>query len=121
MSREELLKEMKECVGNKDPIEFFSLMVDVFSNLFNELDQLKTDNTRLRIYAAFPIQWDPKVASDLLSDEIDILRRDKETYHSEIHDLKVAYAEGKIVKSYDEFCKFWVTTLGWHPFLDYKD
>lgn len=121
MNRNNLIKEMRDCIGKKDPIEFFSLMTEVFDILFNDLDQLKEDNTRLKICTALSIQWEPKVASELLAKQIDVLRKDKDTYFSEIHDLKTAYAEGKVVKSYDEFCKFWITTLGWHPFLEYKD
>jgi hypothetical protein len=118
---EKLILNLKESIGNKDPIEFFSMLVDAFDILFNKIDSLTKDNNKLRTFTALSIKWEPKIASDLLSKQIEILRQDKLTYHNEIHNLKAAYAEGKVVRSYDEFCSFWINELGWHPFLDYRD
>lgn len=120
MKREDLLKEMKESIGTKDPIVFFGKMVDVFHLLFDRLDQLEADNQRLGSYAALAIQWEPKVASDMLAQQIEVLRLDRDTYFTELSVLKKAYAENTVTQNYADFCKFWLDTLGWHPFLDYS-
>lgn len=120
LKREDLLKEMKESIGTKDPVVFFQSMIDVFNLLFDRIDSLESSNHRLQTNTALAIQWEPKVASNLLSKQIDILRQDKETYFTELSALKIAYGENKVTQSYAEFCKFWVDTLGWHPFLDYS-
>ena len=88
MDRESLLKEMKNSVGNKDPIEFFGLMVDVFTLLFDKIETLENHNEKLRVCSALAIQWEPKLASSLLSKQIDILRKDKDVYFNEISSLK---------------------------------
>ena len=119
LKREALLKEMRETIGNKDPIVFFEKMVDVFDLLFDRVDQLEAQNHRLQTYAALAIQWEPKVASDLLAKQIEILRQDKDTYFNELTALKRAYAEDRVTQNYHDFCQFWLDTLGWHPFLDY--
>lgn len=120
MKREDLLKEMKAMVGNKDPIEFFSKMVDMFSLLFDRVDQLNSDLIAVRINSALAIQWEPKLASDMLAAQVDVLREDKETYFHELSSLKKAFAEDKVTQSYSDFCNFWQETLGFHPFLNYK-
>lgn len=120
MKREELLKEMKEMVGNKEPIEFFNKMVDVFEVLFDQLDHLKQEALSLKMNSALAIQWEPKLASDLLRAQVEILREDKETYFNEISALKKAFAEDRVTQSYRDFVNFWQETLGWHPFLNYK-
>lgn len=120
MKREDLLKEMKESVGVKEPVEFFTKMVDVFGLLFDRIDQLTSDLIAVRINSGLAIQWEPKVASDLLSAQVEILRQDKETYFNEISALKKAFAEDQVTQSYQSFVKFWQEVLGWHPFLNYK-
>jgi len=119
LKREEVLKEMKEAVGTKEPVEFFAKMVDMFSLLFDKIDGLESDVHRLKTHSALAIQWEPRVAADMLAKQIEILRQDKVTYFNELSALKKAYAEGKVTQSYTEFCQFWLDTLGWHPFLDY--
>lgn len=118
MKREDVLKEMKEAVGNKEPIEFFAKMADVFGLLFDRVDQLETQLVRIKTQSALAIQWEPKVASDLLAKQVDVLRRDKDTYFNEIASLKKAFAEDRVTQNYHDFCTFWQETLGWHPFLD---
>jgi hypothetical protein len=120
MKREDLLKEMKESIGTKDPVVFFEKMVDVFNLLFDRIDQIDAANHRLQTYAALAIQWEPKVASGLLSNQIDLLRKDRDTYFNELSALKKAYAENIVTQNYPDFCRFWLDTLGWHPFLDYS-
>jgi hypothetical protein len=118
MNREDLLKQMRSAVGTKDPLEFFSGLVDVFTLLFDRIDHLEKDLTRVKTQSSLAIQWEPKVASDLLAKEVDVLRKDKDTYFNEITALKKAFAEDKVTQNYQEFCRFWQDTLGWHPFLD---
>lgn len=120
MKHEDLLKEMKEAVGIKEPVEFFSKMVDAFTLLFERFDKLDQDLIGCRINSALAIQWEPKLASSLLAGEIEILRQDKDIYFNEISLFKKAFTEDKVTQSYQEFCRFWEDTLGWHPFLNYK-
>jgi hypothetical protein len=120
MKPEDLLKEMKNTIGKKDPIEFFGKMVDMFGLLFNRLDQLAFDINKANIKATLAIQWEPKVAASMLSSMIEDLRDDKDTYFDEISKLKKAFVENKVTQNYSDFCKFWEETLGYHPFLNYK-
>ncbi len=120
MKREDLLLEMKKCVGVQDPIVFFEKMVDVFNLLFDKIDTLQKDVQQAKLQSALAIQWEPKMASTMLTNQINILRQDKDTYFDEISELKKAFAENIVTLNYDTFCKFWQEVLGWHPFLDYK-
>lgn len=120
MKREDLLKEMKEAVGTKDPIDFFAKMVDVFTLMFDRIDELETEVRRAKTHSALAIQWEPKVAANMLTEQIAILRKDSDTYFSELDALKKAYAEDLVTRNYFDFCRFWQDTLGYHPFLDYK-
>jgi hypothetical protein len=119
MSREDLLKDMKESIGTKDPIEYFDKLTDVLTLLFDRIDDLEKTVDRLTVQSALAIQWDPRLASDMLAKEVTKLRTaDKDGYAVEISALKVAFAEDKVTQSYDEFVNFWRDTLGFHPFLD---
>lgn len=120
MKREDVLKEMREAVGTKEPVEFFAKMVDAFSLLFDRIDGLEKDLRRVKTHSALSIQWEPKVAGDMLSEQISILKQDSGTYFSELAELKKAYAEDRVTQNYHDFCQFWLETLGYHPFLDYK-
>jgi len=120
MSHKDLLKEMRDSVGTKDPVEFFDKMVSVFDAMFDKLDSLEKDMIKVKTNSALAIQWDPKVASDMLTKQIYILRKDKATYANEIHVLKDAFTEDRVTQNYADFCAFWVSCLGWHPFLDYE-
>ena len=119
MSHKDLLQEMRDSVGTKDPVVFFEKMVSVFEAMFDKLDSLEADMERVKTNSALAIQWEPKVASEMIIKQTDVLRQDKDTYHAEISALKAAYAAGTVVLTYDRFCNFWLDTLGWHPFLDY--
>lgn len=118
MNREVLLKEMKDAVGTKDPIEFFAKMVDTFALLFDRIDFLEKSLRQIKTQSALAVEWDARLASDMIAKQVQVLRQDKDTYANEITALKQAYAEDKITQSYQEFCQFWSDTLGWHPFLD---
>lgn len=122
MNRKDLLKEMKDGIGNKDPILFFEKMVDVFNLMFDKIEHLENQVHRAQIHAALAIEWEPKIASEMLAKQANLLRQaDKETFHVEISALKIAYAENKVTQNYIDFCNFWVDTLGWHPFLEYNN
>lgn len=120
MNRDILLQEMKSCVGTQDPIVFFEKMVDVFGLLFDRIDELEVEVKKANLKAALAIQWEPKMASTMITTMIEDLRQDKDTYFDEIAALKKAFVEDKVTQNYSDFCIFWEDTLGWHPFLDYK-
>lgn len=119
MKREDVLKEMKESVGTKDPVEYFAKMTDVLNLLFDRIDSLESGINRVKTQSALAIKWDPGVASNMLAKQVEALRlRDKDAYFVEISALKKAFAEDEVTQNYDLFCTFWRDTLGWHPFLD---
>ncbi|HEY5267896.1 MAG TPA: hypothetical protein VII94_02075 [Candidatus Saccharimonadales bacterium] len=120
MKREDILKKMKECIGTQEPIVFFEKMVDVLDLLFNQIDQLKIDVNKANVKATLAIKWEPRVASQMLTDVISDLRQNKDTYSEQLSKLKKAYAENIVTQNYDSFCNFWEDVLGYHPFLDYK-
>lgn len=118
MKKDDLLKEMKESIGTKDPLVFFDKMVDVFTLMLNDIDLLNKNLKRIKTQSALAIKWEPKVAADMLAKEVSTLREDKEIYAVEISALKKAHLEDLVTQNYNDFCKFWEDTLGWHPFLD---
>lgn len=120
MDRKTLLKEMKGTIGTQEPIVFFDKMVDIFNLLFDRIEKLESDLDKTRINAALAIQWEPRIARTMITNQIDILRENKESYIEEISMLKKAFIEDKVTQNYNEFCSFWEGTLGFHPFLDYK-
>jgi hypothetical protein len=121
MKREDVLKDMKHMIGNKDPIEFFAKMVDAFDLLFDRLDEVEIELRKVKTNTALAINWEPRVASDMLAKQVDVLRQDKDTYFDELTKLKKAFAEDVVTQDYHTFCNFWLDTLGWHPFLDYAE
>ena len=120
MSKENLIKEMMETIGDKDPILFFQKLTLLFERLSIQMDEIQDDLDKVKTNSALAIAWDPKVASDLLSHQIDVLRQDRDLYHDQLSDLKKAYVEGLVTQDYITFVNFWVDTLGFHPFLNYK-
>ena len=120
MKREDVLKEMRECIGTQDPVVFFDKMVDVFDLLFNQIDQLKFEVNKANVKATLAIKWEPRVASQMLADVIQDLRQNRDTYSEQLSKLKKAYAENIVTQNYDSFCNFWEDILGYHPFLEYK-
>lgn len=96
-------------------------MTDVFNLLFDRIEHLEGQLHLVKTQSALAIQWEPKLALNMISKEVASLRDlDKDTYAAEISALKQAYAEDKVTQTYQDFCEFWETTLGWHPFLDYE-
>lgn len=120
MNRADLLNEMKNSVGNQDPIEFFKKLPDVFNMLFDRIDSLEAQLKQVRTQTALAVQWEPAVAADMLVKQIAFLRQDKETYFDEINKLMTAYAQDLVTQNYTDFVSFWKETLGYHPFLEYK-
>jgi hypothetical protein len=120
MKRQDLLLEMKKCIGTQDPVVFFEKMTEVFGLLFDRIDQLQLDLNRVKTHSALAVQWEPRVASDMLARQINVLRQDKDIYFDEIELLKKAFAEDLVTQDYKRFCNFWTEALGWHPFLDYE-
>lgn len=120
MDRKALLKDMKDSVGTQDPIVFFAKMIDVFNLLFDRIEKMEKDLGETRMNAALAIQWEPKVAQAMITDQIRILRENKDDYVEEISKLKKAFIEDKVTQNYNEFCVFWEETLGFHPFLSYE-
>lgn len=119
MNRQDLLKQMRESIGTQDPVVYFDKLVTAFEMLFDRIDSLEEMNHRLRIQTALAVQWDPKIASDIISKQVNILRKqDSVTFASEIDTLKLAFAQDVVTQNYDSFCTFWLDTLGYHPFLD---
>ena len=121
MNREDVLKEMKACIGIQDPIVFFNKMTDLFDCLFKQIDHLQSDLNKVKTQSALAIEWEPRIASEMLSRQINILRQDKgkDLYLEEISALRLAFAEDLVTQNYSDFCRFWMDTLGWHPFLEY--
>lgn len=120
MDREVLLKEMRSSIGTQAPVVFFEKMTDLLDMMFDHIEKLEDDNKRLKTLVPLAIQWEPKVAANMLAQQIDLLREaDKDMYANEIQSLKIAYAEDRVTQEYSDFCRFWQETLGYHPFLSY--
>lgn len=121
IKHEALIKEMRESIGIKDPIVFFGKLTDVLSLLFDRINSLELSLDKVKRQSTLAIQWEPKVAQDFLALQIEALRKDKELYFNELSLLKKAYTEDLVTQNYKDFVDFWINTLGFHPFLDYKD
>lgn len=120
MNRDTLLNDMRASIGTQAPTVFFEKMTDLFELMFDHIESLESDNRRLKTLVPLAIQWEPKVAANMLVQQIDVLKQaDKDTYATEIQALKVAYAENRVTQEYADFCQFWQDTLGYHPFLSY--
>jgi hypothetical protein len=120
MNRSDLLKDMRASIGTQAPVVFFEKMTDLLETMFDHIEKLEMDNKRLNTLVPLAIQWEPRVAANMLAHQIDLLREaDKDTWAVEIQALKIAYGEDKVTQEYAEFCQFWQDTLGYHPFLNY--
>lgn len=120
LNKEELLEGMREDIGEKSPVDFFAKLVDAFDLLFSKIEQLELEVKKVKTNSALAINWDPKVASQLIAKEIEKLRehKDKSLYTAELSELKRAY--GRTFLDYNAFVTFWVDVLGYHPFMDYE-
>lgn len=115
-----LLKEMKNCIGNKEPIQFFIKLTEVIESLFEKITLLRSEVKSLKRQTALAIQWDSGMALDLIAEQIKLLKKDPQTYVTEIDLLQQAYLANTVTQNYNDFCIFWKDTLGWHPFIDYE-
>jgi len=120
-----IIDEMNAAVGIKEPVEYFKSLTVAFEILFDllkvqekHMQNMSAELNRVKMQSALAIQWEPKVASNMMSKQIDVLRADKETYFQELDAFKKAYTEDRVTQNYHDFCKFWSETLGFHPFLD---
>lgn len=118
--RDQLLKDMESSVGTKDPLVYFRDMALLFKCLFEEHDALAQENEMLRTMVALAIKWEPAVARGMLDTRIALLRENKDVFHVEISAFKKARMEDSVTQNYENFCKFWEDTLGYHPFIEYK-
>jgi hypothetical protein len=118
MQYKQILKEMKESIGTRDPVEYFDKLTDCLSALFDEIEKLNESNYKFKQLTTLAIKWDPKVASELIIIETKKLSNNKEFYGDLINTLKEAYNANEVTQSYEEFCTFWQDTLGWHPFME---
>lgn len=126
MNREDVLKQMKDSVGTKEPTAFFAQMVDALSLLFDRIDDLEKELKTVQINSTLAIHWDPRLAEKMISDEIQTLRRigkqldGPNMWENEIKELQSSYMTGNVVVSYPTFCTFWQDLLGYHPFLEHR-
>ena len=121
----DLIDKMDQTIGVKEPIEYFKLLTQSISTLLQQnvlqleqIKKLRIELDRVKTQSALSIQWEPKVAANMMANQIDILRNDKDTYFQELEAFKKAYTEDRVTQNYHDFVTFWVTTLGWHPFLE---
>lgn len=121
-----IITEMRDSVGQKDPIEYFKTLTTAFEILFDylgaqekELQAIRSELQKVKTQSALAIHWEPKVAADMISKQIDVLRTDKDIYFNEISSFKKAYNEDVVTQNYCDFVSFWVSALGFHPFLEY--
>ena len=119
MDKEQILKDLKESVLNKEPIEYFGKLAETLELLFSKIQNLENNLNQVKVQSALAIQWEPKVAADMLNKQIEVLRKDKDLYKTEISAFKKAVIEDIITQNYSSFCVFWQMILGFHPFLNY--
>lgn len=122
-NKDYFLNKMRASVGTQDPTLFFKDMVEVFSLLFDKLDSVENTLKKVKLNSAMAIQWDPAIASKMIVDEIEFLRKEgnllgTNMYDIEIKHLKEAYMGTQQVASYSNFVHFWKEELGYHPFLE---
>lgn len=126
MNRQDLLKQMKDSVGTKEPTAFFTQMVDAFDLLFDKIDVLEKEIKRAQLNSVLAIHWDQRIADTMVNDEIVYLRKmGKQAdginlYVDEIDMLQKAYMDKLAISDYSRFCKFWQELLGYHPFLEHR-
>jgi hypothetical protein len=122
MNKDALNKDLKNCVDNKTPLDYFNKLTDVLSYLCNKIERLEGEVAKARITSALAIKWDSRFALAIIEDQIEFLRNnDIDFYKSQIDELKKAYKEDLVTQSYDTFCAFWQDVNGVHPFMHYED
>lgn len=124
MNRVDLLKEMKESVGAKEPTVFFGKMVDVLNMLFDKVDSLEKSIQKTQVNTVMLMKWDQSVVAKMISEELAFLRSNGKQvdgtnmYQQELDALSQAYMFGQHTQDYSSFVTFWKDLLGYHPFLE---
>ena len=120
-----IIHDMNDAVGTKEPIEYFKSLTSAVEVMFGlllvqdrQLQIVREELQKVKTQSALAIQWEPKVAAEMMSKQIDVLRADKDTYFQELDVFKKAYTEDRVTQNYHDFVSFWSDTLGWHPFLE---
>jgi hypothetical protein len=121
----DLIHKMNETIGAKEPIEYFKFLTQAIEMLIDDnivqreiIQDMRAELHRVKTQSALAIQWEPRVAANMMSKQIDVLRQDKDTYFQELESFKKAFVEDRVTQNYHDFVKFWTETLGWHPFLE---
>lgn len=124
MNRDDIIKEMKESIGTKEPTVFFSKMTDLLSTLFDRVDSLEKSLQKTQINTVMLMQWDKSVVANMIGEEMEFLRKNGKQadgtnmYQEEIDTLKDAFMFGQAIDNYASFVNFWKSLLGYHPFLE---
>lgn len=124
MNRADVLKEMKESVGTKEPTVFFGKMVDVLTMLFDKVDSLEKSLQKTQVNTVMLMKWDQHVVANMIGEELNFLRTSGKQpdgtnmYQQEIDTLTNAYLYNKYTQDYAAFVTFWKDLLGYHPFLE---
>jgi hypothetical protein len=117
MNHKKLLEEMKESIGTRDPVIYFDKLTDLLSSLFQKLEKNEVELKRSKYLLSLAINWDAKIASAYIAYQINELRENKDIYFNEISLFKEAYTKDLVTQNSKDFCDFWQSVLGWHPFL----
>jgi len=122
MSKSVLIKEMKDCIAEKTPVEFFDKLTDVLEHLCNKIEKLESEVAKARITGALAIKWDSTFALAIIEDQIEFFRNSDPVFHKDkIDELKRAYKEDVVTQNYETFVSFWQDVVGVHPFMHYED
>ncbi len=122
MQKDVLIKEMRECIENKTPVDFFNKFTDALDHLFSEIEKLKSEVAKTRVTSALAIKWDSRFALSIIENQIEDLRSSNLVFYKpQIDELKKAYKEDIVTQSYDTFCGYWQDVMGVHPFMNYED
>lgn len=121
MNKSALIKEMKDCISNKTPIEFFDKLTDVLNHLCDKIEKLEAEVAKSRLTSVLAIKWDSRFALAMIEDQISFYRNNDANFHKDkIDELKRAYKEDIVTQDYDAFCSFWQDVVGVHPFMHYE-
>ena len=120
--KKDLLNILKSSVGKEDPIVYFATLAEVIEQFSSSLESMESQLKLIERNSVLAIEWDAKVALDMILEQIEALRAspNREIYDDIILQLKTASVTPSITENYKQFCKFWLDTLGFHPFLNYK-
>ena len=122
MNKSALIKDMKDCIENKTPVEFFDKLTDLLNYLCTKIEKLEAEVARARITGALAIKWDSTFALAIIEDQIEFFRNNNPAFHKDkIDQLKQAYKDDVVTQGYESFVTFWQDVVGVHPFMHYED